>query len=114
MAVHHRHHLGPRAVNFAVDVALDEALALVAGERLAVGVELHQVARRHQRRCERARHEEAVGPLVAARADVAVGVEHLVGGEDAAGGDEVLDQAAAGGELLHLREGGAPALMWLS
>ena len=39
MAVHHGHDFGPRAVDLAVDVALDEALALVAAQRLAVGVE---------------------------------------------------------------------------
>ena len=84
MAVHDRHHLGPRAVDLAVDVALDEALALVAGERLAVGVELHQVGGGDQRRRARARHDEVVRALVAARADVAVGVEHAVLREDAA------------------------------
>src|SRR5947207_14767265 len=34
---HDRHHLGPRAVDLAVDEALEEAFALV-GHRLAVGV----------------------------------------------------------------------------
>src|SRR3954463_11170559 len=38
MAVHHRHHLRPRAEDLAVDVALDKALALVAARRFAVGV----------------------------------------------------------------------------
>src|SRR5688572_11382464 len=103
MAVHNRHHLGAGAVDLAVDVALDEAFSLVAGQRLAVGVELHQVRRGDERGGERARHDEALGLAIAARADVAVGVEHFVHGEDAARGDEIVDELAAGGELgFHL------------
>src|SRR5688572_11425240 len=105
MAVHHGHHLGPVAVDLAMDVALDEALARIAGRRLAVRAELHQVGGRDQRRRARARHDEAVGAPVAARADVPVGIQHLVQREDAAAGDQVLDEAAAGGDFggfLHL------------
>ena len=102
MAVHDRHDLRARAVDLAVDVALDEALALVA-ERLAVGVELHQVGGGDERRRARARHDEALGPLVAPRADVPVGVEHLVLGEDAACGDQIVDELPACGELFHRR-----------
>src|SRR5918992_1275503 len=103
MAVHNGHHLGAGAVDLAVNVALDEALALVAGHRLAVGVELHQVRSGDERGGERARHDEALGFAVAARADVAVSVEHFVHGEDAARGDEVVDELAAGGEFgFHL------------
>src|SRR6185436_15164456 len=102
MAVHHRHHFRPRAVDLAVDVALEKALALVARQWLAVGVELHQVGGGDQRGRERARHDEMVGALVAARADVTVGIEHFVLREDAARGDQVVDQGAAGGDFLHL------------
>ena len=79
MAVHHGHDVGPGAIDLAVDVALDESLALVA-DRFAVRAELHDVGRRHQRRRARARHEEMPGPLVAARAHMSIGVEHAVPG----------------------------------
>src|SRR5687768_410441 len=99
MAVHHRHYLRTRAVDLAVDVALDEALALVGRERLAVGVELHEIGGGDERRSERAGHDEAPRLAIAARADVAVGVEHAVLRKDAARRNQVLDQLTAGGEL---------------
>src|SRR5712664_2656301 len=102
MAVHHGHHLRPRAVDLAVNVALDESLALVARQRLAVGVELHQVGSGHQCRRARARHEEMLRPAVAARADMAVGIEHLVRGENAARCDQVLDEGATRGRLFQV------------
>ena len=100
MAVHHHHHLGPGAIDLAVDVALDEALAFISN-RLTVRPELHHVRRDHQRRRARARHQEVFRPLVAARADVAIGVEHAVAGEDAASRNQVVDELLARGGLLH-------------
>src|ERR1043166_5874094 len=102
MAVHDRHDLRARAIDLAVDIALDEALALVAGGRLAVRPPLDEVRGSDERRGARARHDEVLAPLVTARADVAIGVEHAVLGENAACGDEVVDQLLARGELLHL------------
>src|SRR3989454_10436970 len=95
MAMHDRHHVRPSAVDLAMNIAFDEYLAALARQRLAVRVELHHVRRRDQRRGARARHEEAVRAAVAAGTDMAVGVEHLVRGEDAARGGEILDQRAA-------------------
>ena len=99
--MHHRHDFRTRAVDLAVDVALDEAFPLVAGGGLAVRAELHQVRGSDERRRARARHEEMPGPLVAARAHMSIGVEHAVPGEDAAAGDQVVDQLLACGGLLH-------------
>src|SRR3954463_1459943 len=101
MAVHHRHHLRPRAEDLAVDVALDKALALVAARRFAVGVPFDKVRRGDERGGAGARHDEMVRPLIAPRAHVAVGVEHAVLGEDAARGDEVVDERLAGSDFLH-------------
>src|SRR5512145_175632 len=103
MAVHDRHHVGPRAVELAVDIEHEEALALVAGQRFAVCVELHEIRRGDERRRERARHDEALGVLIAARAHVPIGVEHFVLREDTARGDEVFNERVARGEfrLLH-------------
>src|SRR5688572_30775152 len=102
MAVHDRHYIGPRAVDLAVDVALEEPFALLTRERLAVRVEPHEIRRRDERRCERARHDEAFRVLVAARAHVPIGVEHFVLREDAARGDEVFDETAARGKFRFL------------
>ena len=106
--MHDRHHAGPRAVDLAMNIAFDEALALVARQRLAVRVELHHVRRRDQRRGARARHEEALRAAVAAGTDMAVGVEHFVRGEDTARGDEILNQRAARRQLGHQRLAGDP------
>src|SRR6185295_13572950 len=102
MAMHHGHDLRPGAIDLAVDVALDEALALVSGRRLAVRAPFDQVGRGDERRRPRARHEEVLGALVAPRADVAVSVEHAMVGEDAASRDEIVDELLAGSGLLHL------------
>ena len=102
VAVHDCHDLGPRAVDLAVDVALDEALALVPRQRLAVGAAFHDIRGGDERRRERARDEEMLRPVVAAGADVPVGVEHLVHGEDPARGDEIADKRAAGGNAGRL------------
>src|ERR1051326_3995210 len=58
MAVHKRHYLRARAIDLAVDIALDEALALVAGGRLAVRPPLDEVRGSDERRGARARHDE--------------------------------------------------------
>ena len=47
---------------------------------------------------ERARDEEVLGIVGMADADVAVGVDHVLLGEDAVGDDEVLDE---GVEIAH-------------
>src|SRR5216684_1069380 len=74
VAVHDRHHFGPRAIDLAMNVAFDESLPALSWKRFAVRVELHHVHRRDQRRRARARHDEALGAAVAAGADMAVGI----------------------------------------
>src|SRR3954465_6436282 len=101
MAVHHGHHLGPRAIDLAMDIALDEALALVAAGGLAVGVPFDQVGCGDERRGARARHDEMLRPPVAPRADMTVCIEYAVLGEDPAASDQVVDQRLARGDLLH-------------
>src|SRR5437588_160803 len=103
--------LGPSAIDLAMNVAFDESLAVLAGKRLAVRVELHHVRRRDQRRCARARHDEAPGAALAAGADMAVGVEHFVRREDTARGDEILNQPAACGEPGHQPLAGDPLML---
>src|SRR5438552_9780743 len=111
MAMHDRHHVRPRAVDLAMNIALDEPLPALARQRLALRVELHHVRRRDQRRGARARHEEALRAAVAAGADMAVGVEHLVRGEDTARGDEILNQRTARRQLGHQRLAGDPLML---
>ena len=99
--MHHGHHFGPRAIDLAVDIALDEALALVTRYGLAVRAPFDEIGGGDERRRARARHDEVLRPLVAARAHVPVRIEHLVLREDAARGDQVLDERLARRELRH-------------
>ena len=99
--MHDGHHFRARAIDLAVDIALDEALALVTRCRLAVRAPFDEIRRRDERRRARARHDEMLRLLVAARTHVPVRIEHLVLGEDAARGDQVLDERLARRELRH-------------
>ena len=102
MAVHHGVDVGPRAKRLAVDVALQEHAPALLIDRVGVEVELHDVLGRHQRRRAGARQQIALRVFRMPHGHMAPGVEHAVLGEDAACGDEVLDQrgidGAGGGE----------------
>jgi hypothetical protein len=92
VAVHDRHHIGPRPVDLAVDEALEVGAAVVA-HRLAVGPVEHHVCRGDEWGRNGPRHEEMARLVGRAHAHVAVGIEHALHGEDAVGGDEVFDHA---------------------
>ena len=91
--MHHGHHLRAGAVDLAVDVALADRVALARRvERLAVEAVLQQVAGLHRLRGDIAREDEALRVARRAHADVPVGVDHAVLGEDAVRRDEVFEK----------------------
>ncbi len=91
MRVHHRHHIGARFEDRGVNKALEiEGGALIA-HRLAVEVELDDVLGTDQLRGHRTGDQKMVRVVRMSDADMAVGVDHLLLGEDAVGDHEVLD-----------------------
>ena len=84
----------PRLVDRRMDEALEIERALLVPHRLAVEAELDDVVLLDQLGRERARDEEALRIVGMADADVAVGVDHVLLGEDAVGDDEVLDDVS--------------------
>ena len=83
---------GLRAKRLAVDVALQEHAAALLIDRIGVEVELHDVRGRNQRRRARPRQQIALRIFRMPHRHMAPGVEHAVLGQDAARGDEVVDQ----------------------
>jgi len=92
MAVHHRHHVAARLVDFTVDEPFDHAAAVLRIDRIGIEVVFHDVVRGHQDRRERARQQVAVWVARMAHAHMPIGIEHALLGENAVGGDEVLDE----------------------
>ena len=62
--------------------------------RLAVERELHDVVGGHQRRRQRAGHQEAVGIAGVAHRHMAGRIEHALVGQDATGRREILEHVA--------------------
>jgi len=91
MAVDDRVHVGPGAIDLAMDVAFEIGRARFAGHGLGFGVEFHDVGGGDQFRRERARQQEVAGALGMADADVAEAVQHVVFGQHAVGDDEIVD-----------------------
>ena len=55
------HDVGPRAINLAVEIALDERRPPTRIARLTIEGELHDVVGGHERRRKRPRHQEPLG-----------------------------------------------------
>src|SRR5215469_5824535 len=83
MIVDHRFHIRPRLVDAAMDRPLDIDFAAALVDRLAVEIEFEEIVACHQLRAARAREEEAVGLGRMAHADMAIGIDHVLMGEDA-------------------------------
>ena len=86
------HHVRPRRKDRRMNKALEIKAAAVVANRPAVEVELDDVLGADQLRCQRAGDQEMAGVVRMAHADMAVGVDHLLPGEDPVGDDEVLHQ----------------------
>jgi hypothetical protein len=91
MAMRNGHHVRARAVDGAVQEALDERApsARVAG--LALQCELHDVIGGHQSRRQRARHQEAVRVLRVPHRRMAGRIEDSLVGKDAAGRRKIFE-----------------------
>ena len=81
----------PRLEDGGVDEALEIERARLVAHRLAVEAELDDVVALHQVGRERAGEEEVLRIVGMADADMAVGVDHVLLGEDAVGDHEILD-----------------------
>src|SRR5262249_41151039 len=75
-----------------MDEALEIKAAVLVAHRLTVQVELDNVVGAHQFGGERAGDQKAIGIIRVANADMTVGVDDLLPGEDPVGDHEVLDQ----------------------
>ncbi len=96
MAMNDGLHVRPRAINRRVDKPLEVHGTAARVERLAIPVELENIAGSDKRRRNAARQKESVGVLVVTRADVAEGIHHTLVGQDAVGVDEVFDELGIG------------------
>jgi hypothetical protein len=93
----HSHHIGPRAENLAVQIALDEAIAAARLARLAVEIELHDVVGGDELRRQRARHQEPLSMAWMTHGNMARGVEYALIGQDAARGGKVFQHGTVNG-----------------
>src|SRR5271166_2568404 len=91
MAVHDRPNLGIGLVDLAVNKSLDIERAPARVEGVAVEVEFHDVVRCDETRRHAARQQKACCVLLVPRADMPKAVDHALVGEDAVGGDEIVD-----------------------
>ena len=105
--VQHRHHVGARLVDFAMDHALEEQPGLAQPHRIVVEIAGDDVGRGDQRRRHAARDPIMLRMGVIARADMPVGVEHAVVGEDAVGRHQIIQQGRIGRARHRIRDLGA-------
>ena len=90
MRVHHRHHVGPRFENSAMNEALEIEVAFFFSHRLAVERELDDVVMSDQFRSQRTGEKKTVRSLRMTNADMAISVDHFLMSEDAVGDDEIV------------------------
>ena len=90
--MHHGLHVVARPVDLPVDEALQIETASLPVHGHAVEIVLEDVVGGDQLRSQRTCHEVAIGIPVVPDADVAPRVNHAVIGQDAIGGDEVVDE----------------------
>ncbi len=91
MRMNHRRHVGPRLEDRGMNETLEVGLALVL-DRLALLVEFDQIVTLDQLRRPRARHEETLRIVGMPHADMAVGVDHILVGQNAIGDHKVAQQ----------------------
>ena len=104
MTVHHRHDLGARSENLAVDESFERGLLNLA-DRTAIPFELLDVRGRHRGRRPRLGHDKPVRILIVSGADMSEPVEHTLIRENAIGEHEVFDQCRIGGIVsIHITD----------
>src|SRR5215467_11629619 len=87
------HDIRPRRENRGMNEALEIKAGALVAYRLTLEVELDDVFGTHQLGSERAGNQKAVGIVRVADADMAVGIDHLLAGEDPIGDHKILDQS---------------------
>jgi hypothetical protein len=92
MGVHDRHDLRPRLEDRRVNEPLEIKRALVVADRLPVEAELDDVFGSDQFRGNRAGDQKPARILRVPDTDMAIGVDHLLLGEDAIGNHQILDE----------------------
>ena len=85
------HHVRTLAIDSAVQKTLEEPRASTRLTRLALQGELHDVVGRHQRRRERAGHQEPLRVVRVSHRYVTGRIEHPLVGEDATGRRKVFE-----------------------
>ena len=95
MAMHNGHHIRPGTIDLAVDEALQKRLAGVAADGVRLQVELHHIADFGNRRRARAGHHKMIRIAITARTQMAIGIQHLVPGQDMQAVDQVFQQGLA-------------------
>src|SRR5215472_16268219 len=87
------HDIRPRRENRGMNEALEIKAGALVAYRLTLEVELDDVFGTHQLGSKRAGNQKAVGIVRVADADMAVGIDHLLAGEDPIGDHKILDQS---------------------
>src|SRR5215472_1743705 len=97
------HNIRPRRENRGMNEALEIKAAVLVSRRLTLEVELDNIFGTHQIGSKRAGNQKPVGIVRVADADMAVGVDHLLAGEDPIGDHEILDQSIKTAHCVNLR-----------
>ena len=92
MRVHDGHDIGPRREDRGMDEALEIKLLAVVAYRCAVEIELDDIRRLDQIRCERPGDQKASRVVGMPDADMAVSIDDVLLREDAVCDDEILYQ----------------------
>src|SRR5580700_95478 len=98
MGMNDRHDIRPRREDRRMNETLKIETAVILAYGLTIEVKLEDVFGTDQLRGQRAGNQEAVGVVRVTDADMTVGVDDLLPGEDAIGDHEILDQ---GVEIAH-------------
>src|SRR5438270_732182 len=93
----HRSRPGRDSVDRRVDETLEVERSLLVGHRLPGEAKLDDIGLLDQLGRERARDEEVLRIIWMAYADMAIGVDHVLLGEDPVGDDEILDKSVETG-----------------
>src|SRR4051794_30286158 len=100
MGMHHGIDVRPGSQDASMNEALQVERTFLVFHRLPAHVELDDVLLLDQLRRQRARDEEGLRILGIADADMAIGVDHVLLGEDTVGDDEVFDDGIEIGHFV--------------
>src|SRR6185312_286796 len=107
MTMYDRHDFGSGFEHRSVNKPLGVRFAGRASDRFARGGEFHDIAEFYAIRSACPCEKKMLWPLGIANSDVPKGIEHVMGGENAIGGDEIVLQ------LAHIDHGFSPRVVGL-